>query len=890
MDNIPVKLAAPAVPEFNYFVDNQVLTAAQLNTVTDHLERQHRLTRNKLVGAGIVCGLEVGINIQGAVTVTKGTALTSDGDLFCLEQDQTYAFVRAFSDSRAIYAPWRSGTTVLPMLELLSTAPAQTDLPVQPIGTVNGLTKMVVVLYLESYLRPPEDCTDTDCDNLGPKQINQLKVLLLNEGDLTANGLVDRQNLPPIPTAPIRRVVMSGTAITGTNNLGNRFEKAIKDSSGPLRNALEFTVKHYAHFTRIPTFGSDWIILSDRISGIMDIENGVQFAYAAMKDIAYGLKELNEAAATQKSRCVIAPTLFPKHIIAGGVIAANAALRHGFIEAAQLNNGTQISEKITAYLFRIDAMLRGFRVPRPAAGIRIFPSKTGGLLGDKAIPQYYQIIDSSPLNQYWHFEKQRSGNADTIRGYHVPVDPNDAVGQEPLAYVHEDCNFYRIDGLHGLEKDEALKLLTELRNRYNLPFRVEGVQIENDITRFVLPPRIKLPFWEGVWHQQRESLFDRLQLAKDYASKMHQPDIDSSVANDSEVRAKVTNAKSMATTMRGKIDEASSAVYVSAKSFAQNYQMFRQPYTDAVKMGYEINNNVQQFSQTATESPLHHFAVFNHAFQLDRLMDIANKKTDLVKRQFIFDNFQNQHPGLEHLGGVPVGGTFVVVHQNDRVVADFALPYAVEFDLDPDVDITPPTVADTKPPIHLIDPNNFKWLDKYHYFKDIGITKAVEPLDFKVRDLGIRFDKDTLTNDGFIKNWLPVLNLGKQGGLTNPGLTGSFTKPSTQAKAESLTKKKDLISYYETKGIRSNQEEVTYQSLLKDYDQEASEVMKSIAEMPTDISVGSDEAQLLDMVSVHVGSMSTNSVEVLSSMSTVHSGAGSISNNIIKGGIIKIFR
>ena len=62
-----------------------------------------------------------------------------------------------------------------------------------------------------------------------------------------------------------------------------------------------------------------------------------------------------------------------------------------------------------------------------------------------------------------------------------------------------------------------------------------------------------------------------------------------------------------------------------------------------------------------------------------------------------FHQFAQQHPGIEHLGGVPKGGTFIVLYEEDsekgdRAIADFALPYyyiATESNLFP----APPSFA-----------------------------------------------------------------------------------------------------------------------------------------------------------------------------------------------------
>ncbi len=64
------------------FESGQVLTSAHLNDLVEYLEPQDRLTRNKLIGIGIVCGLEVGYEPdENHIRITGGCAVTSQGYL-----------------------------------------------------------------------------------------------------------------------------------------------------------------------------------------------------------------------------------------------------------------------------------------------------------------------------------------------------------------------------------------------------------------------------------------------------------------------------------------------------------------------------------------------------------------------------------------------------------------------------------------------------------------------------------------------------------------------------------------------------------------------------------------------------------------------------------------
>src|SRR6187397_1580878 len=63
------------------FEANQVLSNSHLNQFIQYLEEQGRLTRNHLLGAGIVSGLDVKRNTAATVSIYEGVGVTSAGYL-----------------------------------------------------------------------------------------------------------------------------------------------------------------------------------------------------------------------------------------------------------------------------------------------------------------------------------------------------------------------------------------------------------------------------------------------------------------------------------------------------------------------------------------------------------------------------------------------------------------------------------------------------------------------------------------------------------------------------------------------------------------------------------------------------------------------------------------
>ena len=224
-------LLTKITPDYRAFVDDQVLTAGQLNEFLDFFQDQDRLSRTCLSGVGIVCGFEV--TTSGTrVSITPGCAITTDGDLIKLLVDvsQTtdgepitpadpykklanealqYTHYRVFEDAYANYPYFRNAedSGLLNLLELKTEATRESGK--DKVLTEAELKDKVVLLYLETYPQTPDICTETNCDSQGERQVANLRVLLVNTGDvsvITRNDSVYRdhtnlsayQNLPEV--------------------------------------------------------------------------------------------------------------------------------------------------------------------------------------------------------------------------------------------------------------------------------------------------------------------------------------------------------------------------------------------------------------------------------------------------------------------------------------------------------------------------------------------------------------------------------------------------------------------------------------------------------------------------------------------------------------------
>lgn len=167
------------------FAADQVLTAEHLNQVVNYLDEQGRLTRNRLIGIGIVCGLELKAG-PGRIEIGKGCGVTSEGYLVLQERKictrfRPYSLPEYFSpEYKPVYEKWH-------MWELL-TAEESLELDEgEPLeGHADFLEDKIVVLLLEMKEKPLKNCIEIDCEDKGDKIEFQVKPLLVLREDLDA--------------------------------------------------------------------------------------------------------------------------------------------------------------------------------------------------------------------------------------------------------------------------------------------------------------------------------------------------------------------------------------------------------------------------------------------------------------------------------------------------------------------------------------------------------------------------------------------------------------------------------------------------------------------------------------------------------------------------------
>ena len=530
---------------YTEFENNQVLTADQLNDLFRYLDVQSRLTRTKGIGVGIICGLEIGLTDQGNIVVSGGSAVTSDGDLLHLNNDQSFDQFVTFDDINAKYDYFHleDGTQV-PLFELVNSKTSRTQ--GKPVSQFEQATSLLLkdhvgILYQEDYNNDTDLCTGTDCDNKGIECVRDVKILLAHKdkiAELLKSIPKINQRYFALEDIDMPRPMLKNT-VSSINELQAAFSTAlnIKDSlKANMQKAYEICKPLVEDDLNSNDPAKDW---SDLLEQHFKIQGTIytQYLYDFLRDLTYAYNEIHETLFNDNSICCPPVEIFPKHVMMGLVKTAtvktqqitntqpgtpvvlqpfNSAhifdfssrikfsigalikrfhpmlidieYRHQFYESPVLNNKNENTQRTKFCFQRIDAMIRNFKVPtadelQSVENIKIIPSQfEDRLLGERSIPFYYKYNRSQAINAYWNYDANVRKKENDLYYYFSNQYSNTIVPKDPLKFNLLPYSFFRIEGHIGFKYSEAEQMLNRIINENNLPINIISVQVESNRT------------------------------------------------------------------------------------------------------------------------------------------------------------------------------------------------------------------------------------------------------------------------------------------------------------------------------------------------------------------------------------------------------------------------
>ncbi|HMB92795.1 MAG TPA: carboxypeptidase regulatory-like domain-containing protein [Rhodothermales bacterium] len=461
-------------PFYPHFVPNQVLTNTQLNQLRTYLDQQERLTRIRLVGKGIVCGLTWSIDGSNNITIHEGYGVTSDGYLIELEET-TYTGAHPYidpdvdADGVPEYDPWEKNNQQIDITELIEDFVMGTEDEPGDAGpiTAGTLQDQVLVLYLEQEDVDLKSCLVTECDNKGLNIRLNVKALLIPK-DVPLDLCESTPSLIHIPRFHAGLLHIAGPPdqldeVTTVAHVNDTYRQIAQDFELLLSTRIQDAFTQYGTFLDLDPTDIDALNkLSDHLTGGPGSLN--QYHYDLVKDLAQAYNEFITCACELITDCCPVSD-FPRHLMLGA-IDREEGYRHIFMPSPVRNVMHADLEKVTKYFRRMLALVEHFDAAL-ANDIRITPSHTELYdLGQRAVPYYYGLPPD--LEDCW--QPRFCCTATPLWSYHAAhVDVN-GYGNEALLYDYGRFSFMRIEGHVGQLWRDAHPDIVGLRTQHNLEF------------------------------------------------------------------------------------------------------------------------------------------------------------------------------------------------------------------------------------------------------------------------------------------------------------------------------------------------------------------------------------------------------------------------------------
>jgi hypothetical protein len=730
------------------FESNQVLTSKQLNNLVNYLDQQNRLTRARLIGMGVVCGLEVSYDAAGTkLTISKGTGITSEGYLIGLGECITVKHRPYNLPVGTIYEPFvDSGNKQDIQLFELLTESAEDGPDDEPLDDATFLGDKVVLLFIESFDKDLKSCLGKSCDELGKERMLTLRKLLISKADLqkvwnrTNTGKLDAvfPEKFKLPVINLQRVLFNpdNTHSTVYKDFSKNYADAVLQIFDKLIDALAETYDIYrplllqSYGEKNPFKNNPAINKLAKIQNFlndadaaMNSYHGVQYVYDLFQDLILAYNEFKNTAFDLMSECCSDMSRFPRHLMIGEVIPAASTVceksefRHHFIQPPVYNLQKLLVQSTISLHNRIVLMVEMFDLKRinetkgveiKKLPLRITPSfEKTTLLSQRSIPWYYNVNKSSSysvlgnLQDYWNFDVSRKCIPETeglVLNYDDQLNDLSVAKSKletPLFYDIQDYPFLRIEGQTGFDFEIALERINTLKKQFNLPFNTLALQLDTNAETLALDYKC------GFEDIQEEYWFLKLSFCRFTADirEMYQfVRENENTIFDGEKEE--TNQNEFLKQIEEIVETLGKLCESMPDCFSQfNFDEFQKGYKSLLESSINlilIDFKLLEKINIKKEDSEKQIPLINGFIQ--RLSPIANKILDLLfynrflrlyysfkRREFylkkttgVFSNYIRKHPGIGHQAGVPKGGTFIMIYENNKnktVFADFNLPY-----------------------------------------------------------------------------------------------------------------------------------------------------------------------------------------------------------------------
>lgn len=488
-----------------------MLTNDHLNEMFDYLDVQERLTRNKLIGIGIVCGLDID-NKGTTISISKGCGVTSKGYLIVWgdegQLEDLTQYISYTLPATPLYSPFINTITgkQYELLRMISDKEADTiDGTKNPVGPV--LKDKIVVLFLEAVERDLKNCDTQDCNEKGRQMEFNVRPLLVNKTDMEAiiskqkklsgeeglsNSYIERLGLKDVQ---LKRFDVKATPLQDAFDIYDAYLACFNDDV--IKNIAEvysqcFSIfqpilKDYGGTNPFENLQGDLKKKLDNLKANMPIY--IQYYYDFLDDLIKAYNEFRERSFEVITECCPDEDLFPMHLMLGEATVdtvdyIRSPFRQYFISSPLFNHQNDLLNEVKVLFDRMVSLVKSLFIPifnaRTGVPIRITPSTwSNAVLSARSIPFYYNI---GGVYKSWNALKTRKGKPTYNLSYnadkYTPPPPDSIIN--PMLYGIEPYDFYRIEGHIGQPYTSVLNVILSIRNSNRLPFDVIALKAGTD--------------------------------------------------------------------------------------------------------------------------------------------------------------------------------------------------------------------------------------------------------------------------------------------------------------------------------------------------------------------------------------------------------------------------
>ncbi len=715
---------------FPVYVSGQYLTSENLNATQNFLWQQENATRYILSGNGIAHGLDISFADSTSlkqITVSAGDACTPDG--YIIQLNATQVFDKGFAIKLTLVALEDGSEVLMEKATFDNTVPAlnaiipeidafeifstSTDITALPDGTT-ALSALPVtpsdistayLLLAWVFIKDVENdnCIQGDCNTKG------ILRNYITRYFLAPNNLFTQHNslLPEIPTCiatRIKNLSQSGSTMGFYQASSTAWNFNITElqpyfSADNSQNLLS-VVAGLLDATAQSAYTNS-IAMFTQITQSADATNCPQYYNAFASDLSKAINELvifyNDYI---KKYPVYATTRIESVIMFGGFTpAAIDSWRYYFIPSTEQVAFTFDKYRLEQLFVRAVALVNNFiiRVNLPAqaakinAVLAIQTTAGDGSLANRSIPYYYDVLTGDTNNDVLKTWSPQGGNLQNIFCYYDALIPARAGSLRMLTKLANadwtNDTFFRIEGHVGKAKADAISAVSTLILNNDLPIQLLDCDVDYkgpidwynwylNFSSFLLN---KVQALKAANPNQQVTKYGYDPLKKISTSiqqtSYRQPDQVKSIVNDFVAYSNVFYKSPLNAALKPMVKKNIAVRNDATKKVAK--KAAPQITKAAVRNeAVQVNSN-SLLDAGAISTYVNTISQTEFTAQISNYYTAVNQVADpTVKKLIVLKDLV----GLEYMGGVPFGGTFILLHSNGTVVGDGCLPYYYRID------------------------------------------------------------------------------------------------------------------------------------------------------------------------------------------------------------------